>query len=42
MPQPGEYFLALCRVAGVYRVPYLVQGHPGEHAGQAEAVISVK
>jgi hypothetical protein len=42
MPQPREYLLVLRRVAGLYRVRYPVQGHPCEHAWQAQAVISVE
>src|ERR1700733_3126522 len=42
MPQPGEYLLVLSRIAGLHRVRYPIQGHPREHARQAQAVISVE
>jgi len=42
MAQPAEYLLVLRRVAGIHRVRDPVQGHPREHAWQAEAVIPVE
>jgi hypothetical protein len=41
-PEPGEDLLAVRRVAGLDQVRHLVQRHPLQHAGQAQAVIPVK
>ena len=42
MPQPREYLPVLRRVAGLHCVRHPVQGHPREHARQAQAVIPVE